>query len=142
MLDFDLAGLELGEVEDAVDDSEEGLAGASCGLDKALRRRSQLGLANEFEHAENAVQRRANFVTHIGQELRFGPNRSLQLDRAPLDPRLERRIQLAQLLLGALLSRMARRECIGHLLERPSTPSYFSRPILAMCTRSIVPLAP
>src|SRR5260370_5093125 len=99
MLDFDLAGLELGEVEDAVDDSEQGLAGASCGLDKALLRRSQLGLANEFEHAENAVQRRANFLTHICQELRFGPNPSLQLDRAPPDPRLARPIQPPPVLL-------------------------------------------
>src|SRR5271155_158827 len=109
VLDFDLAGLELGEVEDAIDDPEQGLTGASCGRDEALLRWSKLGLADEFEHAEDAVQRRANFVTHIGQKLRFGPNRPLQLDRALLDPRLERRIQLTQLRLGALLGRMPRR---------------------------------
>src|SRR5260370_15349509 len=112
MLDFDLAGLELGEVEDAVDDSEEGLAGASCGLDKALLRRSQLGLANEFEHAENAVQRRANFLTHIGPEMRFWPNPPPQLRPAPPHPPPQPRISPPPLPLRALLMRLARRRVI------------------------------
>ena len=103
---------------------------------------AKLGLTHQLEHAEHAVQRRPDLVAHIGQELRFGPNRPLQFYRPLLDPRFERRIQLAQLLLGLLLRRMPGRQCIGHFVERRSETADFRRAVFEARTGFIIPVAP
>ena len=38
----------------------------------------ELGVQQQFRHADDAVHRRANFVAHVGQELRLGLDRELR----------------------------------------------------------------
>ena len=68
-LELELARLDLGEVEDVVDDREQALARAGDDLgvaplpDRQIRRRQELG------HDQHAVHRRADLVAHGGEEL-------------------------------------------------------------------------
>ena len=64
-----LAGLDLAEVEDVVQQPEQrarsalglaGVVGLSC---------RQLGLLQQRQHAQDGVHRRTDFVAHVGQEL-------------------------------------------------------------------------
>ena len=70
-LELELAGLDLGEVQDVVDDREKALARAGDDLgvaplpDRQIRRRQELG------HDQHAVHRRADLVAHGGEELGF-----------------------------------------------------------------------
>ena len=68
-----LAGLDLGEVEDVVDDPEEGIR-------RRLDRRQVLplvlgegGVEGQLGHAEDGVHGRADLVADVGQELVLGP---------------------------------------------------------------------
>src|SRR6266851_8667070 len=74
LLELDFAGLDLREVEDPVDDAEQGVSRTSRGFDKAVLHRCELSLTHELEHAQYAVQWRPNLVAHICQELRLGPD--------------------------------------------------------------------
>src|SRR5262245_65652231 len=78
---MELAGLHLGNIEDVVDHVEEMLAAFmdEPGIFAVA------GFAELAEHlatenvgkADNRVQRRAQLMTHIGEELRLGPARLL-----------------------------------------------------------------
>ena len=72
VLDRQLAGLDLGEIEDVVDDAEQVLAGA---LDLehviALARR-EVGLEREMGQADDGVHRGSDLVAHIGEEHALG----------------------------------------------------------------------
>ena len=57
-LDLQLAGLDLGEVEDVVDDSQEAVAGALDRARELVLLLGELGLQEEAGHPEDAVQRR------------------------------------------------------------------------------------
>ncbi|KFB73137.1 MAG: hypothetical protein AW09_001621 [Candidatus Accumulibacter phosphatis] len=90
------AGFDLGQVEDIADDGEEVLRGAvdlveSLGL---CRRRS--GTPQKVRQADDGVQRRADLVTHVGQE------RALRLVRGlgRLGPAREFRLHLGDLTLA------------------------------------------
>ncbi len=68
--ELELAGLQLGEIQDVVDDRQQRLAGrqdavqvASTNLVQTRAFRQQVG------EAQDRGQRRADFVAHIGQEL-------------------------------------------------------------------------
>ncbi len=94
LLELDLAGFDLGEIEHPVDDPEQCLGRSPRGPDKSLLRGSELGLADELQHPQDPVERRPYLVAHIGQKLRLRPDRALQLDRSLRDPGLERHIQM------------------------------------------------
>ena len=117
LLELDLAGLDFRDVEDAVDDPEQCLGRAPGGIEIALLPGVELGLLHQLQHAENAVHRGADLVAHLGEELRLGAVGFLQFEGSPPDPRFERRVQVTQLLFGALLRRVPRRQRIGHLVE-------------------------
>jgi hypothetical protein len=74
-----LAGLDLGKVEDVVDDAEQVLGGAMDLLDVValLGGGRDLGLQREVRHADDGVHRRADFVAHVGQEVALGAGRLL-----------------------------------------------------------------
>ena len=70
--DLHLAGLDLGEVEDVVDQAEEVPAGdADLGEvgDEALLAELRGFLDEHFAVADDGVERRAQLVAHIGEEL-------------------------------------------------------------------------
>ena len=66
------ARLDLGEVEDVVDDGEERFAAGAQGLDVLVLRGRELRLEQQAGHADDAVHRRADFVAHVGEELGLG----------------------------------------------------------------------
>ena len=69
VLDLELAGLDLGEVEHVVDEAQQVLAGLVHRIGEAALLRVQRRVVQQLGHAEDAVHRRANLVTHGGEEL-------------------------------------------------------------------------
>ena len=66
---IELAGLDLGEVEDVVDHREQRLGRAAHRLRVLALLRVQMGVEQEAGHADDAVHRRADLVAHVGEEL-------------------------------------------------------------------------
>ena len=72
-----LAGLDLGEVEDVVEQSEQ-RARRALGLECVVGlARRQLGPAQQRQHAQDRVHRRADLVAHVGEKLALRPRRLL-----------------------------------------------------------------
>ena len=71
-LELEAPGLDLGEVEDVVDDFEQGVAARADGLEIL----ALFGLQRRVEHqaaeADHGVHRRTDLVAHVGQELALG----------------------------------------------------------------------
>ncbi len=116
-VDVQLAGLDLGEVEHVVDDPQQRLARSlqhahAGGLLLGERR-----VQEELRHAEHAVHRRAQLVTHRGEELALGARRLLgpiARDRQLLGVRLQLRacrLQIAHVLVQAAI----RLDAIGNV---------------------------
>ena len=95
-IELELSGVDLGEIEDVIDDRQKGVARLHDDVDEHALALVELGPRQKLGHAEHAVHRGADLVTHIGEELglravrRFG-NRA---------GRLERCVGLAQTLVG------------------------------------------
>ncbi len=68
-LEGQLAGLDLGEVEDVVDDAQKVLAGLVDLAHIVALARRELGLERQKGHADDRVHRCADLVTHVGEEL-------------------------------------------------------------------------
>ncbi len=77
--ELDLAGFELRDIEDVVDDGQQRFRTVAHHLGIFALFRGQAGVQQQSVHAENPVHRRADLVAHIGQELGFGPVRGLRL---------------------------------------------------------------
>ena len=71
LLEIDLAGLDLGKIEDLVDDFEQVLGRTLDCLGKPRLVVVQPALQQQFVHAHDAVHRRADLVAHVGEELGF-----------------------------------------------------------------------
>jgi hypothetical protein len=67
-----LAGLDLGVVEDIVEDRHERRSGRSSRPDQTALVQVENGVPEQVESTENAVHRRANLVAHGRQKLRLG----------------------------------------------------------------------
>ena len=65
-LEDQLAGLDLREVENVVDDVEQRLGRFAHGVELVVLRRGQVGLAQQLGHPDHAVERRADLVAHVG----------------------------------------------------------------------------
>ena len=70
-------GLDLGVVQDVIDDDQQRLARGPDGVGKQPLLVRQGGLAQQFCHADDTVHRRADLVAHIGKEGRLGAVRGL-----------------------------------------------------------------
>ena len=72
VLKFQFGGLDLGQIQNVVDDAEKVLRGGfELGQVVALRGR-QAGVLQQVGHANHGVQGRANLVAHCGQEAALG----------------------------------------------------------------------
>jgi hypothetical protein len=71
LLQLHLAGLDLGEVEDVVDDREQGLAAAPHRIGVLALLARERGVEEQARHPDDAVHRRADLVAHRGEELRL-----------------------------------------------------------------------
>ena len=67
-----LAGLDLREVENVVDDGEQRVGRALDGGRETALARIELGIEQQLGHAEHAVHRRADFVRHAREEFALG----------------------------------------------------------------------
>jgi hypothetical protein len=74
-------GLDLGHVEDLVDDRQQRPRRGVRGLGIALLLGAEAGLEQQPGHADDAVHRRADLVAHGGQELGLGAVGILRLRR-------------------------------------------------------------
>ena len=86
LLQLEPARLDLGEIENVVDDRQQVLARVEhrAGI-LPLPRASEVAFQQEFRHAHDGVQGRADFVAHIGQEVALGPAGGLDGLDLPLD---------------------------------------------------------
>ncbi len=72
IIEFDLPGFELGNVENLVDQREQLVAGAVNGLYVVALLDRQRRPQQQFCHAQHTVHRGADFVTDLGQEFGLG----------------------------------------------------------------------
>ena len=68
-VDGELSGLDLREVENVVDDGQQRLAGRLDHVQILALLGAEVRAERELGHADDAVQRRANLVAHVGQKL-------------------------------------------------------------------------
>ncbi len=68
----DTPGLDLGKVENVVDDFQQRARGAIDLGDHVLRGAGQFAALKQVQHAQDGVHRRADFVAHVGQEIGLG----------------------------------------------------------------------
>src|SRR5690606_25667355 len=94
ILQYQLAGFDLREVEDLVDDRQQAIGGFVDGGQVLVLTSAQFAALQQRGEAENAVERRTQFVAHVGEEL--------GLDAAGLLRRLARQIQFDVLDLDGL----------------------------------------
>ena len=85
-------GLDLREVEDVVDDGEQGVGRALDGRGEAALARIELRIEQQLGHAEHAIHRRTNFVRHAREEFALGAACRLG-DAAGLDAVIHRLAQ-------------------------------------------------
>jgi hypothetical protein len=70
-LDFEMPGFDLGEVENVVDNGKQRFAGAAYGFDAIALGGIEISRQEHGGHADDSVQRRADFMAHGGQEIAF-----------------------------------------------------------------------
>ncbi len=78
-LHVELAGLDLREIEDVIDDREQRGAGVVDLADVVALFRVERGFKREVGQADDGVHRRADFVAHVGEEHRLHFSRFLRL---------------------------------------------------------------
>ena len=71
-VEVDSAGLDLREVEDVVDDRQQGIAGGADRVGVVALLDGQLGVGHQAAHADDRVHRRADLVAHRRQERALG----------------------------------------------------------------------
>jgi hypothetical protein len=71
--EFELAGLDARNVQNVVDDGEQDLGGFPGGIQGIVLFRGQGRGQSQLGHADDGVERGADFVAHLGQEIAFGP---------------------------------------------------------------------
>ena len=99
--ELQLARLDLREVQDVVEDRQQGIGRRLDGDEVIALLRRQLGVEGELCHADDAVHGCADLVAHVGEELALGPARFHRL----VARRDEIRVRGAQLR-GANLDRL------------------------------------
>jgi hypothetical protein len=72
-LEIQLAGLDLGEVQDVADDGKQRLARAANRLRVCALLVAEFGVEQHADHADHAVHRGADLVAHRRQEVRLQP---------------------------------------------------------------------
>ena len=67
-LEFEPAGFDFGKVQNIIEQSEQRLRALERSLQVIALLIVELSIQRELEHADHAVHRRADFVTHIGEK--------------------------------------------------------------------------
>ncbi len=77
VLDFQLADLDFRVVEDVVDDGQQSFAAGAHGLGVIALFVVDAGVEQQAGHADHGIQRRPDFVAHVGEEHALGLHRRL-----------------------------------------------------------------
>ena len=85
LLQLEHAGLDLREVEDVVDHTEERVSARADDLGELLLLRRQLGAEQQAGHPDHGVHRRPDLVAHRREEGALRPCRRLRLLARPLE---------------------------------------------------------
>ena len=108
-LDFQLAGLDFGEIQNVVQDVQQSHGRVLNGAQHALLFGQEGSGLQDVDHADDAIHGRADLVAHVGQEFGFGAVGrvgddvgALQLGRFLLNQILQPVAVLLQLQLGGL----------------------------------------
>ena len=122
LFEHELARLDLGEIENVVDDPEQVLARAVDLFKVVALLRVGVGLEGQERQTDDRVHRCADLVAHVRQEVALGPagglcqmRGALQFLRAREDARLERLVQAQQ--------RIGCAPAFGHFAEDPDLPA-------------------
>ena len=87
LFELELLGFDLGDIQDVVDEGEQGLAAVANEIG-VLALLAGKGRAQEQRgHADHSIHRSADLVAHIGQELSFGDIGLLGLEGHVVGPR-------------------------------------------------------
>ena len=91
-VEHQFAGFDFREIEDLVDDAQQAVGGFFDGAQVIELTRRQFAFLQQVGEAENAIERRADFMAHVGEELGFDPAcfqrllaRQVQFDVLDLD---------------------------------------------------------
>ncbi|VVP48613.1 hypothetical protein PS732_05293 [Pseudomonas fluorescens] len=79
VVEHQFAGLDFREVENLVDDPEQAVGGLFDGAQIVELARGQFAFLQQVGEAENAVERRADLVAHVGEEFGLDPARLQRL---------------------------------------------------------------
>ncbi len=79
VLNFQLACFNLGEVQDVVNDPQQGVRRRFDDTDKLALLRVQRGIQQQVGHANHPVHGRADLMAHIGQKVRLRPAGGLRI---------------------------------------------------------------
>ena len=77
LFQFQPAGLDLGRVEDVVEQAQQGLRGRPHLFQVLVLARRQFGVQHQMGQPEDGVHRRADLVAHVRQKIALGPVRRL-----------------------------------------------------------------
>jgi hypothetical protein len=69
--EMEFTGLHFGEVEDIINDGEEGFGAVLDGFDEAMLFRGEGGILEENRHADDAIERGADLMADVGKEFGF-----------------------------------------------------------------------
>ena len=75
VLEIELAGFDLGEIEDVVEHAEQGIGGVFHDAQVFALFVIELCFERQVRHADDRVHRRADLMTHVGEEVALGPVR-------------------------------------------------------------------
>ena len=86
--DLHATRLNLGKIEDIVEDQQQGTTGPADHLDILLLRRIQRSALEQVGHAEHRIERGADFMAHVGQKFTLRLAGQLRLILGPIELRL------------------------------------------------------
>jgi len=78
-LEFDLAGVDLGQVEQIIDDLQQYLRRGADRLGQARLGRGECRAREQFRHADDAIHRCAQFMAHARKKITLGLRRLRKL---------------------------------------------------------------
>ncbi|MDA0191781.1 MAG: hypothetical protein OSW77_16125, partial [Proteobacteria bacterium] len=88
IVQLQLAGLDLGEIQDVVEDAQQRAGRPPRFLHVVALARVQPGEFQQLQESQHGIHRRADLVAHVGHELALGPATRLGGDPGLLQPLL------------------------------------------------------
>jgi hypothetical protein len=121
LLELQLAGLQLGQVEDVVDDAHQRHATGLDGARKPCLLVVEVRIEQQARDPQNAVQRRADLVAHVGEEGTLRKQRLLHFGKSQCE--LVARVTVGRLVLARAGALAVGSGLFAPARHQPSSPS-------------------